>query len=387
MPVVALQPDQRRVEHRRKRLRRLGLADARLALEQQRLRQAQAEEHRRGQALVDEVVDGREALGERLDVGHEGGSRPLRHPSRRASSRCARTSACSPRSRSRRSRRRARSRACRRRRDRHAADRVDRGGRRPDGCAAAATATIRARIESAISAGVRAPMSSPAGDVDARRAAPRRRRRRAARRVTPRRACGSRRARRSGRPASRPGRRAASSSLPVRRDDEREIAGRGRRARRPRCPARRRSRARARGRGAASASTIGVSPATSTRGAGSTGSRKISIAPPDRHGFLTVTAPSSRDELTVGRRGLVVVGQDPQQQRRRRSRSPQRVEPHAVLRADAADEALDRAVGVHERRRSRAATLAGRCTRTTVAVTNGAPSAASSCGPRARARR
>ena len=55
----------------RERLGRLGLADAGLALEQQRLGQAQAEEHRRRQALVDEVVDGGEALGERLDVGHE----------------------------------------------------------------------------------------------------------------------------------------------------------------------------------------------------------------------------------------------------------------------------------------------------------------------------
>ena len=52
-------------------LRRLGLADARLALEQQRLRQAQAEEHRRREPLVDEVVDGAEPLRERLDVGHE----------------------------------------------------------------------------------------------------------------------------------------------------------------------------------------------------------------------------------------------------------------------------------------------------------------------------
>ena len=52
-------------------LRRLGLADARLALEQQRLRQAEAEEHRRRQALVDEVVDRREPPGERLDVGDD----------------------------------------------------------------------------------------------------------------------------------------------------------------------------------------------------------------------------------------------------------------------------------------------------------------------------
>ena len=40
-PLVALQADQRRVEHGRERLGRLGLADARLALEQQRLGQPQ----------------------------------------------------------------------------------------------------------------------------------------------------------------------------------------------------------------------------------------------------------------------------------------------------------------------------------------------------------
>ena len=59
-------------------LRRLGLADARLALEQQRLRQAQAQEHRRRQALVDEVVDRGEAPGQRLDVGDERGGSPRR---------------------------------------------------------------------------------------------------------------------------------------------------------------------------------------------------------------------------------------------------------------------------------------------------------------------
>ena len=70
-PLVALQADQRRVEHGGQRPGRLGLADARLALEQQRLGQAQAEEHRRREALVDEVVHAGQALGQRLDVGHE----------------------------------------------------------------------------------------------------------------------------------------------------------------------------------------------------------------------------------------------------------------------------------------------------------------------------
>ena len=70
-PLVALQADQRRVEHGGQRPRRLRLADARLALEQQRLGQTQAEEHRRRQALVDEVVDAGQTLGQRLDVGDE----------------------------------------------------------------------------------------------------------------------------------------------------------------------------------------------------------------------------------------------------------------------------------------------------------------------------
>ena len=69
--LVALQAHERRVEHRGERLGRLGLADARLALEQQRLRQAHAEEERRGEALVDEVVDVGEPAGERLDVRRE----------------------------------------------------------------------------------------------------------------------------------------------------------------------------------------------------------------------------------------------------------------------------------------------------------------------------
>jgi hypothetical protein len=66
--LVALQPDQRRVQHECQRLGRLGLADARLAFEQQRLRQAHAQEHRRRQALVDEVVDLGERARQRLDV-------------------------------------------------------------------------------------------------------------------------------------------------------------------------------------------------------------------------------------------------------------------------------------------------------------------------------
>ena len=79
-PLVALQPDQRRVEHGRERLGRLGLAHARLALEQQRLRQAQAEEHRRGQALVHEVVHGRRGAGPASRRRARGGGPPGRLP-------------------------------------------------------------------------------------------------------------------------------------------------------------------------------------------------------------------------------------------------------------------------------------------------------------------
>ena len=70
-PLVALEAHQRGLQDEREGLGGLGLADTRLALEQERLRQAQAQEHRGRQALVDEVVDVREASGERLDVGYE----------------------------------------------------------------------------------------------------------------------------------------------------------------------------------------------------------------------------------------------------------------------------------------------------------------------------
>ena len=78
-------------------LRRLGLADAGLALEQQRLREAKAEVHRRGEALVDEVVDGAEALGECLDVGYEVADLARRVTRRFARAHAApRTFACIP---------------------------------------------------------------------------------------------------------------------------------------------------------------------------------------------------------------------------------------------------------------------------------------------------
>src|SRR5262249_56694218 len=43
----------------------------RLALEEEGLRQAEAQEHRRREPFVDKIVDVGEAPGERLDVGHE----------------------------------------------------------------------------------------------------------------------------------------------------------------------------------------------------------------------------------------------------------------------------------------------------------------------------
>ena len=55
-PLVALQPDQPRVEDASERLRGLGLADARLTLEQQRLLELQREEERRRQPAIGQVL-------------------------------------------------------------------------------------------------------------------------------------------------------------------------------------------------------------------------------------------------------------------------------------------------------------------------------------------
>ena len=54
-PLVALEPDQPRVEDAGERLRRLGLADAGLALEQERLLELEREEQRGREAAVGEV--------------------------------------------------------------------------------------------------------------------------------------------------------------------------------------------------------------------------------------------------------------------------------------------------------------------------------------------
>ena len=63
-PLVALQPDQRRPERAGERLGRGGLADPGLALEQQRPAELERQVQRGGQAVVDQVVDRVEPLGE-----------------------------------------------------------------------------------------------------------------------------------------------------------------------------------------------------------------------------------------------------------------------------------------------------------------------------------
>ena len=65
----ALQPDERRAQHAGQRLGGLGLADARLALEQQRLGKPHGAEQRRGQALLGEVVVLGELRDERVRIG------------------------------------------------------------------------------------------------------------------------------------------------------------------------------------------------------------------------------------------------------------------------------------------------------------------------------
>ena len=111
--VVALEADQRRVEHGRQRLAGLGLPNTRLALEQQRLRQPEAQVHRRREPLVDEVIDAREPLGQGLYVRDEVADLARGLTGHFARGHAApRTFACNPRSRSRRSDPRARGRAC-----------------------------------------------------------------------------------------------------------------------------------------------------------------------------------------------------------------------------------------------------------------------------------
>ena len=71
--LVALQSHERRVEHRGQRLGRLGLADPRFALEQQRLRQPHRAEHRRRETEVGQVGVLVELPAERVDRRDEFG--------------------------------------------------------------------------------------------------------------------------------------------------------------------------------------------------------------------------------------------------------------------------------------------------------------------------
>ena len=80
-----------------------------------------------------------------------------------------------------------------------------------------------------------------------------------------------------------------------------------------------------------------------TSGAGTCGTRKISSAPPDRHGLTTTHAPGASGNVHVP------VGQHPQQHALAGLQRAERGLAHRVLRALPADEALDGAVGQHDR--------------------------------------
>ena len=71
--LVALQPDQARVRRARERLGGLGLADARLALEQERLLEREREEERGRETAVGQVVGRPQRLLQLVDVakGHD----------------------------------------------------------------------------------------------------------------------------------------------------------------------------------------------------------------------------------------------------------------------------------------------------------------------------
>ena len=141
----------------------------------------------------------------------------------------------------------------------------------------ARSATISARIDSAISVGVRAPMSSPAGVCSCARSS-----------SGTSSDVADRRRRASGSPPAR--RRARRPAAPPRARPPRRARARRPRPRRRRAPARRARPAdhREAERPAQLASApraTGVSPTTNTRGAGRWGSRKISSAPPLRQGL------------------------------------------------------------------------------------------------------
>jgi len=71
--LVALQPDERRVKNGRQCLRGLGLADARLALQEDRLTHPYGEEERGRERRTRQVPGGVEAHGERVDIRDDSG--------------------------------------------------------------------------------------------------------------------------------------------------------------------------------------------------------------------------------------------------------------------------------------------------------------------------
>ena len=171
-----------------------------------------------------------------------------------------------------------------------------------------------ARIESATRAGVRAPMSRPAGVSIRSKLSGRARRRRAARRSRPGRACGWQRGQRTECP--RPGRDAVRRAPLARAPPPRAPRSPDRTSNPPAHP-QTTCKVRAPGRARWSERAIGVSPSTRIRGARRIGSRNTSIAPPERQGFWTVTAAVLARNLLPslpGLRGaLVAERQDSQQ--------------------------------------------------------------------------
>jgi hypothetical protein len=79
--LVALQADEVAAENFGHGLRRLGLADARHALDQKRLAEPDREEHRRGQWFVGYISAGGKMLGHCLGRGEDIGGRGLGHGS------------------------------------------------------------------------------------------------------------------------------------------------------------------------------------------------------------------------------------------------------------------------------------------------------------------
>ena len=245
-PLVALQPDQRRVQHGGQRLGRLGLADPGLALQQDRLAHPHGQEQRRRSGSVGEVAGRGQRRRERRRraAGRSARRSESGHPCVRYRCGSSVKAACSRSRRNSTSARRARpASASGDDGHGHAADRVESrcvpisaGSAGRSRVAAAVTgarlgagAMISARIETATSDAVRAPMSRPGRRVHALRD-----RDADARRARRRRACGSRparcRARRPERAPRAPPPRLARATRPRRPPRPAAI---GRRSRRP----------------------------------------------------------------------------------------------------------------------------------------------------------